>query len=72
MSDERLKKVLGEGRESRSAYDRVATESRELSDDDRVEMFRSSTTARSYAARLPRPSPNAFFSLSSLITRSLV
>ena len=40
MSDERLKKVLGEGRESRSAYDRVATESRELSDDDRVEMFR--------------------------------
>ena len=40
MSDERLKKVLGEGRESRSAYDRAATESRELSDDDRVEMFR--------------------------------
>ena len=40
MSDERLKKVRGEGRESRSAYDRAATESRELSDDDRVEMFR--------------------------------
>ena len=40
MSDERLKKVLGEGRENRAAYDRVATESRELSDDARVEMFR--------------------------------
>jgi hypothetical protein len=40
MSDERLKKVLGEGRESRLAYDRAATENRELSDDARVEMFR--------------------------------
>jgi hypothetical protein len=40
MSDERLKKVLGEGRETRAAYDRAATESRELSDDARVEMFR--------------------------------
>jgi hypothetical protein len=40
MSDERLKKVLGEGRENRLAYDRAATESRELSDDARVEMFR--------------------------------
>ena len=40
MSDERLKKVLGEGRENRSAYDRAATENRELSDDARVEMFR--------------------------------
>lgn len=40
MSDERLKKVLGEGRENRTAYDRAATESRELSDDARVEMFR--------------------------------
>jgi len=41
MSDERLKKVLGEGRDSRTAYDRAATESRELSDDDRVAMFRN-------------------------------
>jgi len=40
MSDERLKKVLGEGRENRAAYDRAATENRELSDDARVEMFR--------------------------------
>ena len=40
MSDERLKKVFGEGRENRTAYDRAATENRELSDDDRVEMFR--------------------------------
>jgi len=40
MSDERLKKALGEGRENRLAYDRAATESRELSDDARVELFR--------------------------------
>lgn len=40
MSDERLKKVLGEGRANRAAYDRAATESREISDADRVEMFR--------------------------------
>jgi hypothetical protein len=32
MSDERLKKVFGEGRENRTAYDRAATENRELSD----------------------------------------
>lgn len=40
MSDERLKKVLGEGRESRAAYDRAVVEERAISDDDRVEMFR--------------------------------
>ena len=40
MSDERLKKVLGEGRGNRAAYDRAATEDREISDDARVEMFR--------------------------------
>jgi hypothetical protein len=40
MSDERLKKVLGEGRENRATYDRMASESRETSDDARLEMFR--------------------------------
>ena len=40
MSDERLKKALGEGRESRAAYDRAVIEERNISDDDRVEMFR--------------------------------
>ncbi len=40
MSDERLKKVLGEGRESRAMQDRVVVEDRETSDDARLEMFR--------------------------------
>lgn len=40
MSDERLKKSAGDNRESRAMVDRVATESRALSDDERVEMFR--------------------------------
>lgn len=40
MSDERLKKSAGDSRESRAMVDRVATESRALSDDERVEMFR--------------------------------
>ena len=40
MSDERLKKSAGEGRESRAMNDRAATENRVISDDERVEMFR--------------------------------
>ena len=40
MSDERLKKVLGEGRENRAMQDRVVMEDRETSDDARLEMFR--------------------------------
>lgn len=40
MSDERLKKSAGDNRVSRSMEDRAATESRALSDDERVEMFR--------------------------------
>lgn len=40
MSDERLKKSAGEGRESRAMVDRAVTHNREISDDERVEMFR--------------------------------
>ena len=40
MSDERLKKSAGDNRESRAMQDRTSTESRALSDDERVEMFR--------------------------------
>lgn len=40
MTDERLKKTSDPARESRAALDRAAAEARELSDDDRVEMFR--------------------------------
>jgi len=40
MSDERLKKSAGENRDSRAMKDRAVTQSRELSDDERVEMFR--------------------------------
>ena len=40
MNDERLKKPAGDIRENRAGQDRPATESRELSDDERVEMFR--------------------------------
>lgn len=39
MSDERLKKSA-ENREPRAMQDRAVTESRELTEDDRVEMFR--------------------------------
>lgn len=40
MSDERLKKSLGnEGRASRAMEDRAVTERRDLSDDDRIRMF---------------------------------
>jgi hypothetical protein len=41
-NDERIKKVPDMGRRSRAMDDRSATESRELSDDDRVAMFRDS------------------------------
>jgi len=40
MSDERLKKSSGEGRDSRAMQDRAVTENRALSDSDRVDMFR--------------------------------
>lgn len=40
MSDERLKKSAGEGRDSRAMQDRAVTENRALSDEDRVAMFR--------------------------------
>lgn len=40
MSDERLKKSADEARVSRAMQDRPVTENRELSDDDRVAMFR--------------------------------
>lgn len=39
MSDERLKKSAGDNRENRAMQDRTSTESRALSDDERVEMF---------------------------------
>jgi len=39
-NDERLKKTVDTGRRSRAMEDRAVTESRELSDDDRVQMFR--------------------------------
>jgi hypothetical protein len=39
-SDERLKKTVGEGREDRAMQDRAVTENREVSDDDRLSMFR--------------------------------
>jgi hypothetical protein len=42
MSDERLKKSAGDNRDSRAMNDRAVTENRELSDDERVEMFRQS------------------------------
>ena len=40
MTDERLKKSAGEGREGRAMVDRAVTQNREISDDERVEMFR--------------------------------
>jgi len=39
-TDERLKKELGVGRQSREMEDRQVTENREVTDDDRLEMFR--------------------------------
>jgi len=40
ITDERLKKSAGEGRVNRAMKDRAITENRELSDDERIEMFR--------------------------------
>jgi hypothetical protein len=40
MSDERLKKSADEGRQSRAMVDRAVAERRDISDDERVEMFR--------------------------------
>ena len=40
MTDERFKKPAGENRVNRAMQDRAATENREISDDERVEMFR--------------------------------
>lgn len=40
MSDERLKKSAAEGRDNRAMQDRAVTENRQISDDERVEMFR--------------------------------
>lgn len=41
MNDERLKKTADVSRQSRAVADRPVTENRAISDDDRVEMFRS-------------------------------
>lgn len=41
MNDERLKKTADVSRQSRGVADRTVTENRAISDDDRVEMFRS-------------------------------
>jgi len=49
MSDSRIKKSGDEAREDRGLRDRAATEKRELSDDDRLEMFR----AQFFNAALP-------------------
>ena len=40
MTDERLKKSAGDNRNSRAMVDRVVTENREITEDERVEMFR--------------------------------
>jgi len=40
MTDERLKKSAGAGRESRAMLDRAITQNREVTEDERVEMFR--------------------------------
>lgn len=40
MSDERLKKSAGQGRGSRKDSDRMVTENREITEAERVEMFR--------------------------------
>lgn len=40
MSDERLKKTNDDARQTRLATDRTVTEDREISDDERIEMFR--------------------------------
>ena len=40
MTDERLKKSAGNDRDNRAMLDRTVTENRELTEDERVEMFR--------------------------------
>jgi len=40
MTDERLKKSAGDNRGSRAMQDRVVSENREVTEDERVEMFR--------------------------------
>lgn len=40
MTDERLKKTADVARENRAAQDRAATQNREVTDDERLEMFR--------------------------------
>jgi hypothetical protein len=40
MNDERFKKLAGVEREARAMKDRAVTENRDISDDERVEMFR--------------------------------
>ena len=40
MTDERLKKSAGDNRTSRAMEGRAVTENREITDDERVEMFR--------------------------------
>ena len=40
MTDERLKKSAGENRNSRAMTDRAVTENREITENERVEMFR--------------------------------
>lgn len=40
MSDERLKKSAGDGRENRAMQDRAMAENRQVTEDERVEMFR--------------------------------
>lgn len=40
MTDERLKKPAAENRDSRAMKDRAVTENREVTEDERVEMFR--------------------------------
>ena len=42
MTDERLKKSAGDNRNNRAMEDRSVVENRDLSDDERVEMFRHS------------------------------
>jgi hypothetical protein len=42
MNDERLKKSAGENRGSRAMEDRAVTENREISDSERMDMFRQS------------------------------
>lgn len=54
MSDERIKKAPGEDREDRKLQDRAATENREISEADRLEMFRQ-TFHQAHLPDLPAP-----------------